>query len=126
MPKINLLHETLEELNLIGKTPNDIAWIGSNNGNYVCTWEEFKQLADREYEINYDSTGDAVPNVAIDLVIVFKDGSWLERWYEDGFEGWKYRKTPVKSKNTKKIKRIFTFEYGKKGYYYIETLNKNI
>jgi len=46
--KVNLLEETLEILKEIGKTPEDIDWIGSEDGEYVSSWKEFTKLADKE------------------------------------------------------------------------------
>lgn len=46
---MNLLEETLAALEENGKTPDDIMFIGDEDGEYGCTWEEFKVLANKEY-----------------------------------------------------------------------------
>jgi hypothetical protein len=66
---INFLHETLEALKQIKKSPVDIAWVGTTEA--YMTWAEFACLADRTYE----STQDAVRG---GLYIV-GDTWWLER-----------------------------------------------
>ena len=55
--------------------------------------------------VNYDN-GYGGQEVAADLVIVFKDGSWLERHEYDVAEGWGYSKTPIKSKTPKPFKFV--------------------
>ena len=85
----NLLKETENELECIGKTPNDIARIGSYDGEHGCTWEEFKELADIEYDSGY-----GIQKVATDLIILFRDGTWLERKEYDGSEWWSYVTPP--------------------------------
>jgi len=115
---VNLLEETLEILKEIGKKPEDINWIGSEDGEYVCSWKEFIKLANKEYDNGYGAQ-----QVARDLVIVFKDGLWLERAEYDGNEWWEYKKTPQKKNNPKKIRYLFAFEVGKVGWCYLEDLN---
>jgi len=97
----NLLEETLETLREIGKSVEDIDWIGTKDGKYVCTWEEFKEMADVEYDAGYGSV-----EVLPDSVVVFKDGSWLERAEYDGSEWWEYKKKPEKQEQTEKLKRV--------------------
>jgi hypothetical protein len=89
----NLIEETVEKLKDCGKSDSDINWCGSESFGYF-TWEDFREIADFEYNLGYGA-----PEVALDLVIVFKDGSWLERYEYDGAENWVYKeslKKPVK------------------------------
>lgn len=83
----NLLKETKEHMEMIGKRPCHIKHIG--NRQYGCTWQEFAELADEKYD-----SGFGTAEVAEDLYIVFDDGSWLERYEYDGSEGWVHKETP--------------------------------
>jgi len=91
----NLLSETTAKLESIGKAPEDIVHIG--NQVYSCTWDEFTQLADFDYDSGFGST-----NVPADLVILFDDGSWLER----GMDWWRYVKAPSIPTNPQSIKQL--------------------
>lgn len=46
----NLLEETLEKIADYSKTIEDVSWVGSDSGEYAISWEEFRQIAD----VNYD------------------------------------------------------------------------
>ena len=85
----NLLDETERAMKLVGLTEEDIDWIGSTF--YTCSWAEFKVLADVDYD---PSCGAQM--VAADLVIVFRDGTWLSRSQNNdyGEEWWRYNKAP--------------------------------
>ena len=85
----NLIEDTIRKLQRIGKEPYDIERIGSFCGTYGCTWEEYKQLADFDYSAGYGST-----KVATDLIILFRDGTWLERDEYDGSEWWTHCAPP--------------------------------
>lgn len=99
---IELLQETCDALDEAGKSPMDIYWIGSRSGAFACTWEEFGALARVRYDNGFGSS-----QVATDLVIVFKDGSWLERGEYDGSEWWQFKKTPKLQEHPKKIESLF-------------------
>ena len=87
---MNLLQETLKALSVCKKTETDVIWVGSLE--YEISWDDFKRLADREYNESYGTQ-----EVASDLLIVGED--WhLERYEYDGSENWVYRdilKRPV-------------------------------
>lgn len=87
---IDLIEETKETLNWIHKKESDISWVGSYDGKYAMIWDDFK---DKFKGINYDP-GFGAQEIASDLVIAFKDGSWLERNEYDGSERWDYKKPP--------------------------------
>ena len=70
---INFLAETLTSLKENGKSPDDVRWIGSEDGDYAITWDEFSKLADFEYENEHE-----VVEIAGDLIIVGDDW-WLNR-----------------------------------------------
>lgn len=84
---VNLLKETLIELDQYGKFEADVKFACC--GNQFGTWDDFKKIADFNYDNGYGSV-----EVSRLLKIVFKDGSWLERWEYDGAECWVYKETP--------------------------------
>ncbi len=81
---MNLLQETIGTLENNGKTFDDINWIGSMEYGFI-ELEDFKQLADYDYNSGYGS-----PHVATDLVIVGSNW-WLERHEYDGSEWWEFK-----------------------------------
>jgi hypothetical protein len=83
---INLLKETLSAIERSGHTVKDIAFIGSQTGDYACTWAEFEKLADKEYDNGYGGQ-----EVACDLIILFTDGTEMWRHEYDGSERWTWR-----------------------------------
>lgn len=93
---MNLLEETIEKIKEAGLNIEDIIFIGSKDGRYRCTWEEFLVLANREYDEGYGSN-----EVASDLIILFKDNSRMYRGEYDGSEWWdviRPLQIPVESK----------------------------
>ena len=94
----NLLKETKDVLSGFGKTPNDIEWIGSEDG-YI-TLETFKRLADT----NYDS-GFGGAEVATDLIIVGKD-FYMTRGEYDGSEWWDYHSMDLFKKPDNELKVV--------------------
>lgn len=81
----NLLHETIEDIAHSGHTVPDVVFIGSDNAEYSCTWAEFEQLANQEYD-----SGFGAAEVAGDLIIRFSDGKKMWRHEYDGSECWYY------------------------------------
>jgi hypothetical protein len=81
----NLLAETLNDIKELGYVPEDIIFIGSRKSGHQCTWGEFANLADVEYDESYGAQ-----KVATDLEIVFSDGSGMQRGEYDGSEWWTY------------------------------------
>ena len=102
----NLLKETEKDMKWAKKTPDEIRWIGSHNGEYACTWSQFKELADFEYDCGFGTQ-----KIACDLVIVFTDGTWFDRQEYDGSEGWYFQRVPTIGDTTKPINRLKD-EYG--------------
>ena len=80
----NLLYETREAIEQSKHHPRDIIFIGSKCSGHRCTWQEFIGLANQQYDSGYGSQ-----EVALDLIIVFKDSSYLEREEYDGSEWWR-------------------------------------
>lgn len=80
----NFLKETLLAIAENHLSVSDIVYIGSLEGHY-CEWKRFKMLSNYEYETFFDN-----PTVAIDLVIIFEDGTTLERTEDvDEFDRYK-------------------------------------
>jgi len=89
MANQTLYAETVQVMEHIDKKPSDISRIGSYDGEYECTWDEFKELADFHYDSGFGGV-----EVATDLIILFRDGTWLERDEYDGSEWWVHRVPP--------------------------------
>ena len=94
---MDFFKETHEAIKELGKT---VDWIGSYNGKLALSKEAFFTLENINYDSGYGSS-----EIAMDLVVVFTDGSWLHRHEYDGAEGWEYNKTPVKQKDFKSFSR---------------------
>lgn len=102
---MNLLKETVQDIKESGHTIKDVAFIGSDDGEYGCTWEEFKLLADFDYNWGFGSQ-----KVARDLIVVFKDGATMWRHEYDGSEEWKYSRHITIPSTTKKITALHHYE----------------
>lgn len=85
----NLLKETRDAITRSGHAIEDIVFIGSANGEYACTWQEFEQIADVEYD-----SGFGAAEVARDLVVRFSDSKHLWRYEYDGSERWDWDTPP--------------------------------
>lgn len=82
---MNLLQETIDSITESEHIPDDVTFIGSRHSGHTCTWDQFRGLADIEYNDGYGAA-----EVATDLEIVFRDGGHLRRYEYDGSEGWEY------------------------------------
>ncbi len=102
----NLFEETLKQIFESNKTQSDIVWVGSEDGQLVITWNEFAKIAKT---INYDS-GFGCQVIAKDLVVLFKDDSWLERREYDGSEWWEYKRLPIKSETSKPFSTVYCLD----------------
>lgn len=106
----NLFVETDSKIqDNLSKTWDDVEWVGTTNDTDMwddasesyytvpaCEFDvdEFKAVA---ATITYDA-GYGIQEINKELVIVFKDGSWLERAEYDGSEWWEYKTTPQRPK----------------------------
>ena len=81
---MNLLEETKLTLKAHGYTMDDISWVGCDE--FKIPVEEFVERADTVYDNCFGGQ-----EVAKDLVVVLKDGSWLERDEYDGAEWWDFK-----------------------------------
>ena len=98
----NLLEETLKVLKNLQVDEEDVAWVGSYDGDLAISWKKFKKIASKTF---YDG-GYGGQEIAEDLVIVFKDNSWMERQEYDGSEWWSYKKAPERQKKAKTFTRV--------------------
>jgi len=94
----NLYEETLRDIYESGHTPDDVSWVGSRDGFYAISWKEYRLAADITY---YSGFGGI--NIPRDLVVVFKNGSWLKRDEYDGEEWWKYILPPKRTLSHQKF-----------------------
>lgn len=115
---MNLLSETIDAIKNSGHTPEDIYFIGSRESGHSCTWEEYKKLADIEYDNGYGSQ-----KVASDLIIVFSDGNSMWRDQYDGAEGWEFAKPFLLPSEQKPISRLVVSE-DEIGWKTLEELNQ--
>ena len=99
----NLLDETIWEIRDAGRTLEDVAWVGSQGGEYQLTWDEFTKIANVDY-----NNGFGAQEVAGDLIVVFDDGSHMYRHEYDGSEYWVYspRMEPVISADSKPFREV--------------------
>lgn len=81
---MNLLKETKAALKDNGYSLDDVDWVGC--WAFRIPMEAFIEAADVEYD-----EGFGAQKVAEDLIVVLKDGSWLERSEYDGSEWWGFR-----------------------------------
>ena len=93
----NLLEETKAELSNNNLEITDVAEVIFRNSSFPTgkvdswqkgSWEDFAKLADKEYDEGFGCAE------VEDIVIIFKNGTWLERHEYDGSEWWEYKKTP--------------------------------
>lgn len=97
----NLLNETQSAISDSGKSIDDITFIGVLETGQVCTWDEFQQLADIEYDSGYGGA-----EILDMLVIVFSDQSHLRRGEYDGSEWWEYIPIPSIPVDQKPLKSV--------------------
>ena len=99
--KKNIVEETLKVLKDHGKAPEDVSWVGSNDGEYAMSWEDFFY---RFTKIVYDA-GYGAQEIAQDLVVV-GDNWWLEREEYDGAENWIYKNCPTPASKPRAFSHI--------------------
>jgi len=95
----NLLKETIEKLKDNGKDESNVLWVGDDK--YKTTWENFKQIANVEYDSGFGGQ-----EIASDLIIM-GDTFWLERHEYDGSEWWEYKsKDMFNPTETRRMKSV--------------------
>lgn len=98
---MNLLKETLTELSSLNLSSTSVKWVGSLDGLYAISWDEFAAIADVEYDDSIQHGQES----AKDLVVVGEDW-WLERDKREGKEEWVYHALPVRSCSAKKFTNV--------------------
>ena len=98
----NLLEETREAIAASGHLIRDIVFVGSGDSNYCCSWCRFCKLADKEYDSGFGNA-----KVALDLIVVFRDGERMWRNDYDGSESWVYLTPFEPPREKKRIERLF-------------------
>ena len=83
----NLKEETLRRLAEEGYKPEDVESV--QGGSLRISWKRFLKLANVEYDAGYGAQ-----EVACDLMLIMRDGSWFTRGEYDGSEWWEYHKRP--------------------------------
>ena len=80
---MNFLDETREAIEKSDHNLEDIMFIGSNDGKYRISWNDFIDIADFDYDNGYGCT-----EIASNLIVYFKDGTYIFRNDYDGSEWW--------------------------------------
>ena len=93
---MNFLEETKEAIKDSGHNFEDVMFIGSSNGEYRMSWEKFVTKANFNYDDGYGAAA-----IATDLIIYFKDCTYIERGEYDGSEWWSYNVPKVFNVNDK-------------------------
>ena len=91
---MNFQRETLEAIERSRHTIEDVMFIGSSDGKYRMTMDKFLQVSDFEYDDGYGS-----PKIAQDLIIYFKDKTYITREEYDGSEWWQINNVNVYSED---------------------------
>lgn len=105
----NLLKETLESLELNGKTEEDVRFVSGKlrygEPSAWFSWNEFAENSDFDYD---DGFGGAEINQSLKIV---GDGWWLERGEYDGSEWWEFKTLPTKPERQITITQDLLKEY---------------
>ena len=106
-----LLEETISEMNKINKSENDVkccSVIKDGSHKYTFSFSDYKKVAGY---VVYDEKNIIVN---MNLIIEFKDGSWLERMCENHIHGWYHVVPPTnyeeESIDLNMIKSIITYQ----------------
>lgn len=81
----NLLEETKKHILASNHLETDVMFVGSDDGEYRISFEDFTKISDFLYDEGYGSQ-----EIAPDLIVYFNDGSYLRREEYDGAEWWEY------------------------------------
>ena len=92
----NLYRETIEYMASFGMRKEDVSEIQGVITSFIdnhehqqpfrCDFETFKRAA---LGISYDN-GFGSQEINRSLIVLFKNGSWMERWEHGGAEGWRF------------------------------------
>lgn len=111
---MNLKQETLNILNINGKSWADVRFV--SNGQYaVKNLDKFLDDMDFEYD---DSYGCAEIDIKLKIV---GDNWWLERYEYDGSEWWVFKTLPIKPEEQE---MRFVEDYGRYKLLPVDSTNK--
>ena len=82
---MNFLKETKKAIEDSGHKIEDVMFIGSNDGKYRMNWDKFVKKSDFSYDNGYGAS-----IIATNLIIYFKDHTYIRRGEYDGSEWWEY------------------------------------
>ena len=98
---INFIKQTKDYFERLNINENDIIWVGSKDGKYACSWNNFvEKFKDLEYHNGFGGQ-----EIANDLVVVGKDW-WIERHDYDGSEWWEFKKLPNISETPVEFQKV--------------------
>lgn len=102
-----------EIIELVNQHTEDISWIGSEDGKFAMSWDEF---SDKFKDTNYDN-GFGGCEIDPNLVVVMNDGRWADRGGYDGSEYFEEHwaqdgTTPEKKPNAARFSKIRTDDGG--------------
>lgn len=97
MGMTNAYDELMQDLKFIGKTTDNILW--ATLGGYEIP---LKNYLNTMKTINYNS-GYGSAEFDEDAIVMFDDGSWLERAEYDGSEWWVHKEVPARPRRTRYI-----------------------
>lgn len=79
--------ETIDAITESGHLLEDVMFIGSNDGKYRVSIDKFLEISNFTYNSGYGAS-----NIPTDLIVYFKDKSYITRGEYDGSEWWEYNK----------------------------------
>lgn len=91
---MNFKKETYTAIKESGHKREDVMFIGSSNGKYRINMDKFDTISDFNYDNSWGSA-----EIAEDLIIYFKDKTYITRGEYDGSEWWEYNVPKVFSEN---------------------------
>lgn len=89
--RMNLLEETLSDIENCGYATGDVLYVGGEDGRVQMTWEQAEPILDVDYNDDY-----GLAEIVEDLCVRFKDGAMLIRHEYDGKEWWRFVPAPAK------------------------------
>ncbi len=120
---MNFKTETYEAIKRSGHTREDVMFVGSSDGKYRMTMDEFDKVSNFSYD-----KGFGAQQIASDLIVYFKDGRYMSRSEYDGSEWWNYE-MPLNYKETDKYIKFHNLcaeQCGEIGWCTVKELNSNI
>lgn len=94
----NLREETIKAIEDADHTTDEVAWVGTDDGEYAISWDEFEKISDFWYDNDLGSA-----KIPMNLVVKFYSDDWLERYEYDGWEYWEYNHLPKAGLTPKKF-----------------------